>query len=83
MEGILYWHWWIFAGALLVLKIVRPDGFYLMMAVCAAVISGVLFAFPDLVWEYQVIMFAVFTIVSIALWKRYAKKPQRDPVSRA
>jgi membrane protein implicated in regulation of membrane protease activity len=70
---LTYWHWWIIGVVLIVLEIFAPGAFFLWMGISAAVVGVVLLVAPDMGWEYQFMIFAVFSIVSIALWKRYAK----------
>lgn len=70
---LTYWHWWIIGVILIVLEIFAPGAFFLWMGIAAAVVGVVLLVAPDMGWEYQFMIFAIFSIVSIALWKRYAK----------
>ncbi len=70
---LTYWHWWIVGMLLIVLEVFAPSAFFLWMGISAAVVGFVVLIAPDMGWEYQFMIFAVFSIVSIALWKRYAK----------
>lgn len=75
MDIINYWHWWIFAVVFIILEIFVPGtAFFLWMGIAAAVVGLVMVFVPSLGWEYQFILFAVFAIVSIALWRLYFKK---------
>ncbi len=74
METITFWHWWILGVALIGLEVFAPGAFFLWMGISAAVVGTILAIVPDLGWEYQVMLFAIFSIVSIALWKRYQTK---------
>lgn len=69
-----YWHWWILAGALLLIEVMAPSFFFLWLAVAAAVVGFVMLLVPDLGWQYQVIIFSGLSVVSITLFRRY----QRD-----
>ncbi len=71
---LTYWHWWILGIVLIVLEMFAPGAFFLWMGISAGVVGVALLAIPDLGWEYQFMVFAIFSIVAIALWKRYAKK---------
>ena len=71
METITFWHWWILGIVLIVLEAFAPGAFFLWMGISAGVVGTILAIAPDLGWEYQVMLFAIFSIVSIALWKRY------------
>ena len=70
-ETITFWHWWILGIALIVLEAFAPGAFFLWMGISAGVVGTILAIAPDLGWEYQVMLFAIFSVVSIALWKRY------------
>ena len=70
---LTYWHWWIIGLLLIVLEIFAPSAFFLWMGISAGIVGVVLFIAPDLGWEYQFMIFAIFSIVSIAIWRRYAK----------
>jgi len=70
---LTYWHWWIIGLLLIVLEIFAPSAFFLWMGISAGIVGVVLFIAPDLGWEYQFMIFAIFSIVSIALWRRFAK----------
>jgi len=74
MNAITFWHWWILALILLVLEILAPGTFFLWMGVGAGVVGVILLIAPDLGWEYQLMVFAVFSIVSIALWRQFIRK---------
>ncbi|KPJ92979.1 MAG: hypothetical protein AMJ55_08945 [Gammaproteobacteria bacterium SG8_15] len=70
---LTYWHWWILGLLLIVLEVFAPGAFFLWMGISAGVVGVTLLIAPDMGWEYQFMIFAIFSIVSIALWKRYAK----------
>lgn len=70
---LTYWHWWILGLVLIVLEIFAPGAFFLWMGISAGVVGVVAFIAPDLGWEYQFMIFAIFSIISIALWKRFVK----------
>ena len=73
-EFITYWHWFILAVVLIILEIFAPSAFFMWMGVAAGVVGVILWIAPDLGWEYQFMIFAILSIVSIALWKRYFKQ---------
>jgi len=75
MELVLdFWHWWIVAVALVIIEILAPSFFALWMAIAAFLTGAVLLIMPELAWEYQVMMFAVLSVVSIIVWVNYYKK---------
>jgi len=82
MKDIIFWHWWIIAIVLVILEAFVSGTFLLWMGVSAAVVGAVLLIAPGMGWEYQVLLFAVFSVVSIALWLvRLKKHPTGSEVS--
>lgn len=72
MELVLdFWHWWIFAVALIILEILAPSFFALWLAIAAFVTGLALFLMPELQWQTQIFMFAVLSVISIIAWRRY------------
>jgi len=82
MKDIIFWHWWIIAIVLVILEAFVSGTFLLWMGMSAAVVGAVLLIAPGMGWEYQVLLFAVFSVVSIALWLvRLKKHPTGSEVS--
>ena len=82
MMNIVFWHWWVIAVVLVMLEAFVSGTFLLWMGVSAAVVGVVLLIAPGMGWEYQVLLFAVFSVVSIALWLiRLKKHPTQSEVS--
>lgn len=74
MTAIVFWHWWVIAIVLVISEAFVSGTFLLWMGVSAAVVGFVLVIAPGMSWEYQVLLFAVLSIVSIALWLIRLKK---------
>jgi membrane protein implicated in regulation of membrane protease activity len=68
-----FWHWWIAGAVLLIVEVAAPGAFFLWMGVAAGVTGLVLLVFPSMGWEYQFLIFALFSVVSIAVWRRHLK----------
>jgi len=76
MEYINYWHWFIAAVVLIVLEVFAPGAFFLWLGVAAGAVGLVLVVLPGTGWETQFLLFAVISVVSIALWRiRLRKHP--------
>jgi membrane protein implicated in regulation of membrane protease activity len=71
---IVFWHWWAFGVLLLIVELLVPGMFFIWMAESAFVVGAVLWLFPGLDWQYQLMLFSILSIVSIALFRRYLKK---------
>lgn len=68
------WHWFLLAVALIILEALTPVAFFMWLAVAAAVVGLVLLVFPDLSWQAQLILFAVASVMSLVLGRRYLKR---------
>lgn len=69
-----HWHWWIIGGILLIVEIFAPGTYFLWLGVSAAVVGVITWLGPDMAWQYQFLLFGIFGVVSIALWRQYQKK---------
>ena len=73
LSQLTYWHWFILGAILLILEVFAPGAFLLWIGIAAGVVGIILYAIPSLGWEYQVIIFSIFSVGSIVAWKRYRK----------
>lgn len=71
INPIHYWHWWALGIFLIVLGILEAEIIFLLMGVSAGIVGAILFLEPTLGWQYQFMVFSVFSIVSIATWRLY------------
>jgi hypothetical protein len=66
-NGLDYWHWWALGLALVVVEMVAPGVFFLWLGVAAGVVGFIVLALPELSWQTQVFLFAVLSLVSVAV----------------
>nr|VFK03824.1 MAG: hypothetical protein BECKH772A_GA0070896_103562 [Candidatus Kentron sp. H]VFK03827.1 MAG: hypothetical protein BECKH772B_GA0070898_103832 [Candidatus Kentron sp. H]VFK06397.1 MAG: hypothetical protein BECKH772C_GA0070978_103462 [Candidatus Kentron sp. H] len=71
---LTYWHWWILATVFIVIEILSPMVFFLWMGAAAGVVGIALLIAPGMDWKYQVFLFSVCSIASIAGWRWYLRK---------
>lgn len=71
---IEFWYWWVAALVLLGLEVAVPGAVFLWMGVAAGVVGAVLAAVPSLAWQYQVIGFALLSLASVVVWRRYYRR---------
>jgi len=67
LEHLDYWQWLVLGVVLIVLEIVSPGVFLLWLGLAALGVGGILWWMPDLVWQTQLVIFAVFSVLSIGL----------------
>jgi membrane protein implicated in regulation of membrane protease activity len=70
-ENIVFWHWWILAGVLLILELTAPVYFFLWLGIAAAATGLLLLVFPAIPLEYQLVLFAALSIVAVLVWRKY------------
>lgn len=70
-----YWHWWIIAAAWLVLELLLPGIFFLWLAIAATIVGFVLIFLPFLRIEYQLLTFALMSVISVVISRHYFNKP--------
>jgi membrane protein implicated in regulation of membrane protease activity len=68
------WHWLLAAIALIILEALTPLAFFLWLAVAAGIVGLALALFPALGWQAQLVLFAVFSVLSLFLGRRYLKR---------
>lgn len=66
-----FWHWWMLGVALVIIEILAPSFFALWMGIAAFFTGLALMLFPNMTWEYQLLMFASLSILSIVMWRQY------------
>jgi len=69
-----YWHWYILGVALVTIEMLAPTFFALWVGISAFLTGTILYFVPSLAWEYQVLIFAVLSIVSVVTWHQYYVK---------
>ena len=75
-----FWHWMTFAVVLIILEVFSPGAFFLWLGIASGVVGVVMFAYPELSWQSQFIIFAVLSVASIIIWRlTRGFFPQREP----
>ena len=73
LEEAVYWHWWVLGVVLVILEIFSPGAFFLWMGISAGVVGLILLVAPEMAWTIQLLLFALFSVVSIVLWNKRLK----------
>ncbi len=71
LNDILFWHWWILAGMLLILELTSPVFFFLWLGFSAAAVGFLLLVFPNIPVEAQLVLFGILSIVAVLAWRKY------------
>jgi membrane protein implicated in regulation of membrane protease activity len=72
--NVTFWHWWILAAVLLALEMFAPTTLFLWTGVSAGVIGVALLVAPDTAWQVQVLAFAVLSVGSVVLYRRFVPR---------
>jgi membrane protein implicated in regulation of membrane protease activity len=74
MQWLDFWHWWLLGVALLTLEMFAPGVFFLWMGVASGLVGALVLLQPDLLWHWQVLMFAVFSVALIMMGRFWFKR---------
>lgn len=74
MDEILFWHWWILAGILMVLEVVAPGVFLLWLGIAAAITGLIAYVVPTMAWQWEALIFAVLAIITVWGWRYYQRR---------
>ena len=72
-QHVNHWTWWILAVALMVLEIFTPGTFFLFMGIAAAIVGFLLLLLP-LTWEWQILIYAVLSVLVTVGGRSYLKR---------
>lgn len=65
LEQLEYWHWWLLGVALITLEIFSPGIYLLWLGIAAGITGFVLLAVPDMSWQTQLVVFALFSVLAV------------------
>ena len=77
-EHLIFWHWLLFAAVLLILELLTGSGFLFWIGMSAAIISCLVWLFPDMSWIAQLLGFSILGMLTAILWWLYLK---RNPIA--
>jgi membrane protein implicated in regulation of membrane protease activity len=78
LKLVVFWHWWILAGVLLILELTTPTYFFLWLAIAASAVGFLVLAFPGMGIEVQLLTFGGLSIVAAIAWHRFREQPQTE-----
>ena len=71
-DALHYWHWWVIAIVLVILELTVSGAFFFLWLAAAAALTGlVALVVPSMAWEGQLFIFALLTVISLFLWRRF------------
>jgi len=80
LNQIVFWHWWILAGVLLIFELSSPVFFFLWLGFSAAAVGFLLLVFPSIPVEAQLVLFGILSVVAVLAWRKYREShpPESD-----
>ncbi len=69
-----YWHWLLLGVVFLTLEIFAPGVFFMWMGVAAGIVGAALWLLPGMGWETQVLAFALLSIVSVVIGRKWLER---------
>lgn len=73
-DEITFWHWLIAGVILIGFEIFAPGVVFMWLGIAAIITGVVAWASPDLLMEWQLIIFAVLSVVSVVSGRAYLKR---------
>lgn len=71
---LIFWHWFGFAVILAILDVATGANFYFVWCgLSAALVGVIMLVFPNMGWEYQLLIFGLGVMASLVVWRRYLK----------
>jgi len=77
-ESVDFWHWWVLAIIFVVLEVFSPAAFFLWLGFSAGIVGGFVLIQPDMAWEWQISLFAIFSVLSTVFGRRYFVSNQAE-----
>lgn len=77
LTNLTDWQWFSFAAVLIIIELFAGSVFFLWMGISAFLVGGLLFFGIDIDWRWQLLIFALLSITSIYVVKRFWR-PKTD-----
>ena len=71
LANLEFWHWMVLGVALVIIEVFAPGVFFLWLGISAGIVGVVLWLIPGLDWEYQLLLFAILSVASVVIARRY------------
>lgn len=72
------WHWWAIGVFLIALEAFVVSTFLLWPGISALAMGFFVLAVPDMDWRYQLILFAVVSVITSIVWQKWQSKHASD-----
>ena len=76
--GMTHWTWVAIGLALIGIEMLAPVSYFLWLGVSALVTAAVVFLFPDMGWQAQLLLYSALAVISVVITRRYLVHRQVD-----
>ena len=76
-----YWHWWALGGALAIVEALVPGFVFLWLGIAAGLVGCLLWLWPGIGPDFQVLAFAGLSVASVLGWRRWQAAIRRTAIS--
>jgi len=74
MTSSTFWFWFGVTALLIIMELLFSTSFFfLWLGIVSAVVGVIVWSMPNLSWQFQILLFAVGSIISLLLWRQYWK----------
>jgi len=70
---IVFWHWWVLGGLLIILELASPRFFFLWLGFAAAAVGFLLLVFPSVPLGAQCVVFGALSAIALLAWHRHRR----------
>lgn len=71
LQYIEYWHWLVLGLLLAILEVFSPGVFFLWIGIGAGLTGLMVWLFPEIGWQWQLVVFAGLSVASIVVARNY------------
>lgn len=76
LDHIVFNHWFWFVLLLILggLEMMAPGVIFIWLAIASGVVGGIVYFFPEMIWQYQFVIFSLLGLVSVFGGRSYLKR---------
>lgn len=79
LQAVDQWYWFGFAVIMIILEVLLGVNFFLLwLGLSAATVGIVVWMYPALSWEFQLLLFGLESLMCVIFWNMHLKHRQND-----
>lgn len=72
-DAVEFWHWWALGGVLVIVEALVPGFVFLWLGVAAGLVGTLLWLWPGIGPDFQILLFAGLSVASVVGWRRWQR----------